>query len=204
MEILSDGRHSSVGVGSTARAIFAGGAKVNTEVNTIEFVTIANTGNVTDFGDMTVAKQSHAGASNNTRGVFGGGELADGSRTNVIEYITVATAGDSADFGDLTLDERKDLAAVSSPTRAVFAGGSSNTGGQYENHIEFVTIANTGNSTDFGNLSKGMIFQTAASSQTRGVFAGGQDYAVGNDVDIDFITIANTGNTTDFGDFNST
>ena len=42
--------------------------------NTIEFVTIASTGNATDFGNLSVANKRTNGLSNATRGVFGGGQ----------------------------------------------------------------------------------------------------------------------------------
>ena len=41
-----------------------------------------------------------------------------------IEYITIATLGDAQDFGDLTANgTATDKAGLSSPTRALFAGG---------------------------------------------------------------------------------
>ena len=65
------------------------------------------------------------------------------------------------------------------------------------NNIEFVTIATTGNSQDFGDLTQGRGNFTGLCSSTRGVFAGGTNPA--NNI-IDFVTIASTGNATDFGD----
>ena len=40
---------------SSIRGLFAGGSTPS-NINTIEFVTIATTGNATDFGDLTVAR----------------------------------------------------------------------------------------------------------------------------------------------------
>jgi|TARA_R110000796_G_scaffold182012_1_gene298565 hypothetical protein len=73
-------------------------------VNTLEYVTTATTGNTTDFGDLTVAKQQVAGTSDGTRAVFGGG--ASGGYSNVIGYITIGTTGNASDFGDLTVAKR--------------------------------------------------------------------------------------------------
>ena len=39
--------------------------------------------------------------SNNTRGIFAGGNT-DGGVTNKIQYITIDTTGNASDFGDLT------------------------------------------------------------------------------------------------------
>ncbi len=73
----------------------------NDDTNIIEYVTIANTGNVTDFGDLTQAANNTSGASSNKiRGVMAiGGSPA----VNSIEYITIASTGNSTDFGDRTV-----------------------------------------------------------------------------------------------------
>ena len=69
--------------------------------NTIDFITIASTGNATDFGD-SILDQTSGGAVTNIRAVFGGGY--DNSHQiigNIIEFVTIATTGNGADFGDL-------------------------------------------------------------------------------------------------------
>ena len=70
---------------------------------TIDFVTIATTGDASDFGDAILARGEITGCcSDNTRGVFGGGN----PNTNAIEKITIATTGNPKDFGDLTVARR--------------------------------------------------------------------------------------------------
>ena len=69
-------------------------------VNIIEYITIASTGNATDFGNLAANNQDTSSLSNSTRNVTGGGE--EGSGTNRIQYITIASTGNSTDFGDLT------------------------------------------------------------------------------------------------------
>ena len=71
-------------------------------VNKIEYITIASTGNATDFGDLTAALQGPMGTSNKTRAVYGGGDVG-GSNRNQIDYITIASTGNGQDFGDLTV-----------------------------------------------------------------------------------------------------
>ena len=66
----------------------------------IEYITIASTGNVQDFGDLTLARSGAVACSSPTRGVFGGG-TAGGNQTK-IDYITIATLGNAIDFGDRT------------------------------------------------------------------------------------------------------
>ena len=77
------------------------GGKTPSNINTIQYITIASTGNATDFGDLTVARALPGGASNSTRGIFAGGEAP--SISNIIDYITIASTGNGADFGDLTI-----------------------------------------------------------------------------------------------------
>ena len=64
-------------------------------------MTIASTGNATDFGNLVAGKGTSAPASNSIRGVLGGG-LYYPARTNFIDYITIATTGNAADFGDMS------------------------------------------------------------------------------------------------------
>jgi hypothetical protein len=128
-------------------------------VDTIDYVTINSTGNATDFGNLTQAKDSVAGTSSSTRGVFGGGY--NGGELNTIEYITIASTGNGTDFGDLSGIAR--TAATSNSVIALFMGDIvGNLDG-----IEKVTIATTGNSTDFGNLTAD-IAQGAACSSAHG------------------------------------
>ena len=49
-----------------ARGLIAGGYNLqsNTQSNVIDYITIATTGNATDFGDQSVARNNLAGLSN--------------------------------------------------------------------------------------------------------------------------------------------
>ena len=193
---VSVARSSMGGCSSATRGLFGiGSTTTNTSgiTNEIEYVTIASTGNTTDFGDATVSRYSPAGCSSPTRGVFGGGTT--GSFQNIIDYVTIATTGNATDFGDLALLVYA-LSACSSATRGVWGGGyESGGGGQDTNVIQYITIATTGNTTDFGDLTVASRRLASCSSSTRGVFAGGTRGNV-----IDYITIASVGNATDFGD----
>ena len=98
---LTAGRGNLAGLCSSTRGVFAGGT--NPSINIMDFVTIASTGNATDFGDMfTGNTAAHAGVSDQTRGVFMGGDLQPSNAfTNVMQHITIATTGNSQDFGDM-------------------------------------------------------------------------------------------------------
>mgnify|MGYP003127542463 CR=1 FL=1 len=127
--------------------------------NLIEFITIATTGNSTDFGDRTVAAYSLSGTSDNTRGVFTGG---DGPTTNVIDFVTMASAGNATDFGDLITANGSSHADTSDSIIGCIAGGQSNT-----NTIEKIIIQTTGNAVDYGDLTSGRS-QLGATSDSHG------------------------------------
>ena len=92
--------YNFVDTGAT-RGIFGGGHSLG-EINTIDYITIATTGNAIDFGDMSVTIQQVAAVGSSTRGIFGGGYASSGGNNNVIDYVTIATTGNATDFGDLT------------------------------------------------------------------------------------------------------
>ena len=194
-----NGRRSLASVSSSTRACTGGGyshgSSPGTVKNIIDFVTIATTGNATDFGDMQNTAYAYAPASNQTRGLFAGGYQPNNSTVvNTIDLITIATTGNGSNFGDLTV-RRRALAGLESTTRGVFAGG---TFPAVHDEIDFVTFSTTGDATDFGNLTDERDNVRASSSSTRGVMGGGRTPS--NTNIIDFITIASAGNATDFGD----
>ena len=178
---------------SSTRAIQGGGSLVNT----MEFVTIANRSNTTNFGDLTVSRRSLNSLSSETRGIWAGG-TTNPAMSDVIDYVAIATLGDATDFGNLTVG-RRNMAPMTSPTRGVFAGGNPGSSPLLDDTIDYITIASTGNATDFGNLITAMREQGGSSSATRGLIAGGYT-SPANLNTIEFITIATTGNASDFGD----
>jgi trimeric autotransporter adhesin len=193
------------GCSNSTRGLFAGGVDaVGTFVNAINFITIASTGNSTDFGDLLVKPSSLASCASTTRGIFAGGNGGPPTYATInnINFVTIASAGNATDFGDLYLTEQG-LAGCSSSTRGLFGGGTiGGSGGVGTNVISFITIASTGNSIDFGDLTAVRNLNAGCSDSTRGVFAGGtQPTGGGAPVNVmDFVTIASAGNATDFGD----
>ena len=186
------------GLGSATRMVFSGGWNGSSILIANDYVTLATTGNGSDFGDSTANLGSSRGAlSNSTRGIFGGGRTTSFSDLNVIDYITIATTGNCTDFGDVSTPDVIGMAGTASTTRGLINGGSEAGTGSSHNVIGYVTIASTGNATDFGDLTTARIYLGGASSSTRSVCAGG-DNSTSNV--IDYTTIASTGNATDFGD----
>ncbi len=146
---------------SSTRGILAGGYNpYNTIANTIEYLTIATTGNTADFGDFTGVRQGSMGVSNSTRGVFAGGTTP--TYLNNIEYITIATTGNGTDFGDLTNSSGQGRylksTGMASPTRGCFVGGNypGSPVAVKVTDVDYIEIATTGNSKDFGDLSVAM------------------------------------------------
>ena len=193
------------GCGSSTRGVVAGGNIATGHTNVIQYVTIATAGNATDFGDMTAERSSAAGFSSTTRGVWAGGNPTGASTSNIIDYVTIATTGNATDFGDIAFpaaaDGKLDLAAgASSSTRGLIFNGTD--GGAFivnNDIIQYVTIASTGNTTDFGDTAAVSRARAATSNGIRGIVAGGLNIT---DV-IEYVTIASTGNAVDFGDLTS-
>lgn len=194
------------GMASSTRAVFSGGGRVDNGVNTIEYATFASTGNTSDFGDSTAYQAYPSALSSSTRGVSSGGYnkgsgVGQGTNdySNIIEYITIASIGNATDFGDLIsvsgYNGRYQHASFASTTRGIMAAGRA---GTTDNVIQYITIASTGNGTDFGDANTNTKAPVAgASNSTRGLF--GNDYG-NSGVVVAYVTIASTGNSTDFGD----
>ena len=193
---LSATRYNA-GAASATRGLSMGGKAPS--VNTIEFVTIANSSNSTDFGDLTLDRRYVSPVSNDTRAVaMGGYNQSPVGYNNIMDFVTIATAGNATDFGDTT-NTVTNGAPVNSTTRGLMCGGA-NPSAQ-ENVIQFITIASTGNAQDFGDLTLARRGMSSVSSSTRGVLSGGYTGSSPNTTNVmDYVTIASAGNATDFGD----
>ena len=189
------------------RGFMLGGATTPEYVNknTIEFVTMASTGNGNDFGDLSTTTRNFCAAASNTRGIILLGQTNPLPGANVIEFITLSTLGNSQNFGEVTTLEKSGAAAVASSTRACFMAGTGTTsnGSHVSNVIDFVTISTLGNAQDFGDTTVAVSALAGASNSTRGLHAGGRTGTPAAEAlqnVIGFITIASTGNSQDFGD----
>ena len=192
--------HGLATVSSSTRGVMMGGrsyhypsAPTTTSTDTIDYVTIAQTGNAIDFGNLVHGSNYiFAAGGNSTRGVIFRQSDAD------MEYITIATTGNSVDTGSDSTVGRNTFSGSASQTRAFWSGGANPSGGAAIATIDYLEIASLGVPQDFGDLTFTGHNQ-AASSNTRGIiFTGGFPSAATNR--IDYITIASTGNAADFGD----
>ena len=191
---LSDGTY---GLCAGSAGDVSGGSSYQ-NLNIIDYITIASTGNATDFGDLSEAKSGVVTTNDNTRGVFIGGYAT--SQVNTMEYVTIATTGNATDFGDdLTTNYMGSRGVMGDGTYGVWQNGYTGSG-YYSNVIAYITIQTTGNATDFGDISTTKRQCQATSNATKGHIAGGRSTVTSGVTDIEEITIATPGNASDFAD----
>ena len=194
---------SNSGVSNNTRGVSCGGnlfvSPTNVKSNIMEFITIASTGDATNFGDLTVPRSHTSGTSSPTRGVIMGG--VQDAAIKVIDFINIATLGDALDFGELTSNTYgASNGIISDGTRGFSAGGSTPS---YTNVINQIIFQTLGNATDFGDLhvgasGAGNLYPAGCSNKTRGIVGGGQTPSSKLDV-IDVFTMASSGNASNFG-----
>ena len=188
--------------GGRGRGVFGTGYNnaPNSSLNSMQFVTIATTGNTEDFGDLadsSIAKGSFGSA---TRGFFAGGDSVPGQADNkAIEFTTISSSGGGNDFGDMT-NTKAYLNGMSNDVRGFFVGGATTPEYVNQNTIEFVTMASTGDASDFGDLSVITRNGSSAASNTRGILQIGQTTPLPGNRLIEFITLSTLGNSQNFGE----
>ena len=186
----------------TRAMCFGGSLSDGSKPTQIDAVTIASTGNAFDFGDMSTHTNNTANLASSTRGIMAGGTVSP-TRVNTIQFVTITTSGNTVDFGDL-VDHGDGASSLlyngvgySNSTRGIIHGGR-DVNGNMNNLIQFITIATTGNSSDFGDTAVSAMHQMGGSSPTRGVVGAGYNPSVTNAME--FVNIMSLGNASDFGD----
>ena len=199
---LAVARGYSASTSNGTRALSAGG--VTPVINNIDFASIAQMGNFTDFGDLTVARNSLVGICSPVRGVFAGG--TDGTSPspafkNDIDYITINSTGNATDFGDLTGTSGYMSATNDRSGKGFFIGGQGSPSTKDNTTTDVITIATTGNATEFGNLTQATKVAASACQGTTGFTLGGANPSYNNV--IQRFVMPSLGNMTDFGDLNA-
>ena len=121
----------------------------STTNNTITFVEIATTGNAEDFGTLPTVTNSATASSNGVRGFVMGGQTSPLSSSDIFTII-FATKGDATDFGDNLASNPgylPNMGTVANKNTAIVAGGVTT------NVIQSFSMATTGQSADFGDLT---------------------------------------------------
>ena len=164
--------------------------------NTMDFITIASTGNAVDFGDSTNTSRGKHTTGSATRGLFAGGHSA----TNVIDFIQIHTTGNAVDYGDLSGSGEAAFGecGYGNGVRGVLSTGS-DAPNYSVSDLTFVNISTTGNSTDYGELSSTKQPATSFSNKTRGLNCCSSYPA--NSTQIDANEIMTGGKSVDFGDY---
>ena len=197
--------------GGRGRGFFHGGRNNPNYYSDINLITIASTGNASDFGNMSIKGNGGGGnVSSSTRALVAGGYDIDTTATvTSIDYFVMSSSGGGNDFGDLT-EASNAFGGLSNDTRGIYGGAYPSYSGTLSSVIiattgsaslvsrtEFVSITSLGNSQEFGNLSVTRNAVGGSSSSTRGLSMGGLTPSL-SDV-IDYCTIATLGDFTDFG-----
>tara|TARA_Y100001963_G_scaffold118403_1_gene164930 strand:- start:40 stop:1917 length:1878 start_codon:yes stop_codon:yes gene_type:complete len=196
--VLAGGMTSS----NTTRGLFHSAEEPGSNPTDIDLITMASTGNASDYGDLTIGKGYGAATSNGIYAISAGGNTV----IDVIDFGPIAQTGNFVDFGDLTV-ARNQVVGICNPTRGLFAGGTdgSSPSPAGKNVIDYITINSKGDATDFGDLTGTAAAMGVSGTATRGFFIGNHP-GVGNKdgKGMDVINFASTGNATDFGDVQGT
>ena len=184
------------------RGLISGGTTSSTDTDQIQYVNLDTTGNAIDFGDLLADRLGGGSLASRTRGIYAGGvqNPGDGNDTDQIQFVTIASTGDATDFGNLIgVLGYINGGGSGNSTRGLFAGGATTPTYTNTDLIQYITIASTGDSIDFGNLTASARVTNCGSSSTRSIIAGGVNHDT-----IDYVTISTQGNAADFGDLFNT
>ena len=177
------------------RGFRVGGADAGVTYNSIYQIIFQTTGQVIDWGDLSVNRLAFHGNMSPTRAVFHGGS-SPGSTNGVasMEFITMATQGNGSDFGDLIEAGKYRMTGCNS-VRGLIAGGSIS--GSAARAIEYVTLSTLGNAVSFGNLGGNANAGSngACSSPTRALFV-----SIANNNTTNHVQIMHEGEAIQFGD----
>ena len=165
---MLEAKSEIVGDCSPTRGLFMGGTRP-TKTSTVDYITIATTGNEQAFGDLSAGTAAGSALSSNTRAIYAGGGRTPADYVNAIGYFTIATLGNETDFGDLTTTRTSLYSGTSNNIRGVVVGGFAPAPVYNINSIDYITIASIGNSNDFGDIITATRGVTATSDSHGGL-----------------------------------
>ena len=186
--------------GGRGRNVTYGGSGP-TYLNSMNVMEISTAGSAVDFGDASDNNGFSSGMGSSTRGVFKQGRDSPGFSPH-IEFVTFSSLGGVTDFGTDGGSSQDSSASSADNTRGILGNGTS-----YDAKIQFITLASTGDTNSFGDLSSGRYMGGGAggASQTRGFFFGGLSTPgiglnpLGEKI-IETVTFASGGESTNFGE----
>jgi len=186
----------------------SGGGHISASINTLNYITIATTGNAVDFGDLTEVRSQIGCSGGYTKGVWSGGNTPNASSR--MDSVIFSSQGGATYFGDLTL-ARATYAATCNGKIGLIYGGSPLAGGNI-NIIDYFNITTLGNAAEFGDQIYNQREQGALENTTRSVVAGGYGdpaspfQGLPGSANIPFISynlFATKGNTVHFGELST-
>ena len=164
-----------------------------TGLNVIQYYHIATLGSGADFGDLETGKTGSGTVCNKIRAVWPGGYTGAGYHIH-ISYNNIQSKGDGIDYGDL-IGVKNCPPTINNQTRGIIGQAANQNSSPYvSNVLEYITIATTGDTKDFGD---GQIKSSCfgCCSTTRGLWG-----APGNTpAKVIYTTMSTLGDTTDFG-----
>ena len=147
------------------RAVIAG-SRDSSNYQHMDYFTMGTTsGNASDFGEMTGRADCCLVNSAVGRAVICGGGPGSDQVGNIMEYVDMSVLSNASDFGDLN-NTRGQLGSggCANATRGLIWGGcTSGGGGAITSNIQYIEIATTSNSTDFGTMQSANSFVGAMS-----------------------------------------
>jgi len=138
--------NSRAGLSDGIRGVWAGNGGSPDPSSTVDLNIISSKGSAVDYGD-TSYKYNSVGASNNVRGIL--------TNLDGLESYNLSSGGNAVEFGDRPTNMTQSN-CTASHTRVVIAGGRDNGSPSqtFTDALEYVNIASTGSSINFGNLSE--------------------------------------------------
>lgn len=147
---LGTSAHWNAAVSDGSKAIFDRGSQAYNNQE-YRYVSISTPSSSIYFGKMQNTRGWCGAASNGVQGLWSGGNNGS-TNVNTIEKLTLATPGNSVNFGTLTY-ARHTSSPVANDSRMVSAGGDS-----YSTVLDYISFANGGASSKFGDATVGIRF----------------------------------------------
>tara|TARA_Y100000766_G_scaffold285050_1_gene306081 strand:- start:1571 stop:2911 length:1341 start_codon:yes stop_codon:yes gene_type:complete len=147
---LTETKRGHSGMASATRGFFSGGNNPSNS-SIIDVVNISSRGNTVIFGNDITNAPGTSSSSNSQKGIlysFGGSTHKD------ISSITLASDGNAIYFGDLSIGATRMSATGSQLRSVILLGEISPFAPTFVNTVEFVLYSSSGNSADFGDLSR--------------------------------------------------
>jgi len=177
----------------------------------LHYITNAQEGNSTEFGELTYDPHIPALTNDATRGIIAGGDIGT-SGFSTVNYITIQTVGNATSQGSLNQSGGYRLfGMVSDDTYAVIPFGrvgmpGGSTSNLHYTGMKYFSIQTLGDAVSFGTSVKGRNRGACASDGTTGVMWGGDMLTSANGYNTgthslyaEYFSIATPGNSTDFG-----